>query len=82
MTTAREKLLDTVVGHLRAELPLDGHQIAESDVLADLPDADSVHMFRIAARLERQFHVEFDDGSLFAVRTVGQLVDLLASVTS
>lgn len=82
MTTTRQDLLDTVISQLRAELPLDRRQPAESDVLADLPDADSVHLLRIAARLERQFHVEFDDESLFAVRTVGQLVDLLASATS
>lgn len=82
MTEARSDMLDTVIEELRAELPLDGLQLTETDVLTDLPDADSVHMFRIAARLERQFHVEFDDENLFAVRTVGQLVDLLVSVTS
>ena len=48
-------------------------------MLRDLPDADSIHLLLIVARLELSLGVECDDEGLFAVRTVGDLVDLLAA---
>jgi len=78
----RGELMTELLQQLQAELPLDGQPVEESDILRDLPGADSIRLFRVSARLERQFGVEFEDGKLFAVRTVGDLADLLESATA
>jgi acyl carrier protein len=74
---SRNELLGVVQAQLRAELPLGGHQVRESDVLRDLAGADSVRLLRVAVRLERQLGVEFSDEELFSALTVGDLADLL-----
>ena len=74
MTTSH---VDLVISELRAQLPLDGHPLDETSVLRDLPDADSVHLLRIAARLERKAGIEFDDEDLFGAETIGDLAALL-----
>ena len=74
--------VDMVIGELRAALPLDGHPLDESTVLRSLPDADSVNLLRVAARLERQVDAEFDDEHLFGAETVGDLAGLLDAAAS
>ncbi|WP_434447576.1 acyl carrier protein [Lentzea sp. E54] len=73
--------LSDVLKQLCAELPLDGHTIQATDVLRDLPGADSIRLFRMSAKLERQFGIEFEDERLFSIRTVGDLADLLVEAT-
>jgi len=76
--TNRSEFLDMVVAELRTALDLDDSPIGESDVLRELPGADSVRLFRAAAALERRAGTEFADEDLFGAKTVGDLVDLVA----
>ena len=78
----RAKLLSAVTEQLSTELALGDRQVTESDLLRDLPNSDSIHLFRVAAKLERMTGVELDDAGLFAVRTVGDMVDLLENATT
>jgi acyl carrier protein len=80
--TTRAELISAVTEELSTQLALGDRPVAESDVLRDLPNSESVHLFRVAAKLERTVGVELDDAGLFAVRTVGDLVDLLANAMS
>jgi acyl carrier protein len=79
MTVDRDELLALVVKELRAALPLEDRPVGESDLLQELPDIDSLRLVRIASALERSAGTEFDDETLFGAKTVGDLVDGLAS---
>jgi acyl carrier protein len=76
---SREEIVNTVREHLDSELSLNGQVVGESDELATLPNADSVRLVRVAARLERRFGVEFEDEGLFGAKTLADLVDLVAA---
>jgi len=73
----REQLVQSVAGHVQRELGLPEPPLAEDTVLKELPGADSVKLVRVTALLEREFGAEFEDREVFAVRTLGQLVDLV-----
>jgi acyl carrier protein len=77
-----DELLSAVCAELRDEFDLDGYVPDSSDDLAGLPGSESVRLLRVAARLERQFNVQFEDEGIFGVSTVGGLVDLLAESIS
>lgn len=80
-TTAptRVQVATTIRDELARELNLDPADIADSDVLKDLPGADSLHLLRLVARLERQWDAEFTDEEIFAAVTFDDLVTLVRS---
>jgi acyl carrier protein len=72
-------IYDQVAEQLCKELKLDISTVEENVALRGLPGADSVRLVRVVALLERQFDVEFDDESVFAVTTIGDLVALVSA---
>jgi acyl carrier protein len=79
MTVDRDELFALVVAELRAALPMGSRPVQESDLLQELPEMDSLQLVRIASALERAAGVEFEDEALFGAKTVGDLVDSLAT---
>lgn len=74
----RDELYALVVKELTAVLALEG-PVQESDPLQSLPNIDSLRLVRTAAALERSTGVTFHDEQLFDAKTVGDLVDALAT---
>lgn len=73
----REELASVTTEYLAAELKIPASGIGASDVLRELPGADSMRMLRVVSKLERHWDVEFDDDAIFAVKTVDELVTLV-----
>src|SRR5712671_4203911 len=76
---------DTVRGLLAAELDLDLEEIAEitaDAVLRELPGADSLHLLRVVAGLERHYGLEFEDEKVFGVTTLAEVMDLIITELS
>jgi acyl carrier protein len=64
---------------LSTQLPLTNLEPDPALVLRNLPGADSIRVMRSVAGLERRFGVEFDDSRIFALTTLGDLIDLVAA---
>jgi acyl carrier protein len=62
---------------LAHELSLNPAEISDSDVLGDLPGADSLRLLRLVTRLERHWDVEFSDEEVFGATTFADLVTLV-----
>ncbi|MCZ7415183.1 acyl carrier protein [Streptomyces sp. WMMC897] len=73
----KSDVLDEVRAQTARELGIDADRIAEDTVLKELPGADSVRLLRVVAQVERVYDVEFEDEDIFAVRTPGELTDLV-----
>jgi acyl carrier protein len=80
-TTAadRARIAETVREHLARELRLEPAEIADDDVLGDLPGADSLRLLRLVTHLERHWDTEFSDEEVFAATTFADLVALVQS---
>jgi acyl carrier protein len=63
---------------LAAHIPLTGIPLSAGTVLRELPGTDSLRLLQCVVDLENRFGVELDDDSVFAARTVGDLIDVLA----
>jgi acyl carrier protein len=68
---------DTVRELLAHELSLSPAEIADDDVLGDLPGADSLRLLRLVTRLERHWDIEFSDEEVFDATTFADLVTLV-----
>ena len=80
-TTAltRAETTELVRDFLARELSIEPSEIADNDVLKDLPGADSLHLLRLANRLECYWDTEFSDEEVFAATTFSDLVSLVMS---
>ncbi|HEX3782602.1 MAG TPA: acyl carrier protein [Pseudonocardiaceae bacterium] len=76
-TTSREQIAAVTVEYLATELKTAPTEIGATDVLKELPGADSMKLLRVVSKLERQWDVEFDDEAIFAVATVDELITLV-----
>ncbi|WP_326950601.1 MULTISPECIES: acyl carrier protein [unclassified Amycolatopsis] len=76
-SATREDIASVTAEYLAGELKIPTGEIAATDVLRDLPGADSMKMLRVVAKLERRWDVEFEDEEIFAVKTVDELVTLV-----
>jgi len=72
-----QPIASVVTEYLATELKIAADGIGGTDVLRDLPGADSMKMLRVVSKLERKWDVEFDDEAIFAVKTVDELVALV-----
>ncbi|MFF4247977.1 acyl carrier protein [Streptomyces sp. NPDC001822] len=75
----RDEIMALVATQLATVLPLTGRVLQESDVLRELPEIDSLNLVRVAAGLEKECGVQFDDATVFGAKTVGDLVDGLSA---
>lgn len=73
----RDEIAEITVEFIAAELKTSTSEINGSDVLKELPGADSLKLLRVVSKLERRWDVEFDDEDIFAVKTVDELVILV-----
>jgi acyl carrier protein len=64
---------------LARELDIEPSEIADHDVLKDLPGADSLRLLRLVSRLERHWDTEFSDEEIFTATTFDDLVSLVMS---
>ena len=75
----RSETARIVRDHLARELTIEPSEIADDDVLKDLPGADSLHLLRLVTHLERHWDTEFSDEEIFAATTFDDLVSLVMS---
>ncbi|WP_181772048.1 acyl carrier protein [Amycolatopsis pittospori] len=73
----REQIVSVTTEYLATELKIPATEIGGTDVLRELPGADSMKMLRVVSKLERRWDVEFEDEAIFAVKTVDELVLLV-----
>jgi acyl carrier protein len=45
--------------------------------LKEVAGADSIHLLRVVAQVERRYEAEFNDEDVFQVRTINELTDLV-----
>ena len=76
---ARSATAAIVRDHLARELSIEPAEIADDDVLKDLPGADSLHLLRLVTRLETHWDTEFSDEEIFGATTFDDLVSLVMS---
>ncbi|MFI6094833.1 acyl carrier protein [Lentzea sp. NPDC051213] len=76
-STTRDQIASVTAGYLAAELKISAAGISGTDVLRDMPGADSMKMLRVVSKLEREWKVEFDDEEIFAATTVDELITLV-----
>jgi len=81
-TTSQDQIAAIATEYLATELKIDPSEIARTDVLKDLPGADSIKLLRVVSKLERRWDVEFDDESIFAASTVDELTVLVQKYVS
>jgi acyl carrier protein len=77
--STRDEVVQVVRGCLASELRIDTSELPDDATLRDLPGADSMHLLRIVASLERHWNIEFDDEEVFGARTVDELVGIILS---
>ncbi len=75
--TGPEQIAAITTEYLATELKISLAEIGDTDVLKELPGADSMKLLRVVSKLERHWDVEFDDEAIFAVKTVEELVTLV-----
>jgi len=76
-SATREKIVEVIAEYLATELKISTTEISGTDVLKELPGADSMKLLRVVSKLERQWDIEFDDEAIFSVKTVEELVALV-----
>ncbi|ANN17482.1 acyl carrier protein [Amycolatopsis orientalis] len=81
-SVSREQIASVTTEYLATELKIPAAGIAGTDVLRELPGADSMKMLRVVSKLERRWDVEFDDEAIFAVKTVDELVVMVEKSVS
>jgi acyl carrier protein len=78
-TPTRTETARIVRDLLAQELKIEPSEIADADVLKDLPGADSLHLLRLVTHLERHWDTEFSDEEIFGATTFDDLVSLVMS---
>jgi acyl carrier protein len=78
-TAEHARIAGTIRERLARELHLEPADIADDDVLGDLPGADSLRLLRLVTQLERHWDTEFSDEEVFGATTFADLVALVQS---
>jgi acyl carrier protein len=73
----RSEIIGVARDLIATELSVDGAALKEDAVLRELPGADSIHLLRVVARMERHYDVQFDDEDVFKVATLAEVADLV-----
>lgn len=79
MIMTRPDLFACVARHLREVLDLDEVTLKESSSAEDFPDWDSINHVRLLIRIEQDLGFQFNTDEVGIVKTVGELVDLIAA---
>jgi acyl carrier protein len=76
--TAKDKILEEIVGAIRSVTDAEGEITLETDILRDL-NMDSLAIMDFVMALETRFNVVIPLDRIAEVRTVGDLVNLLSA---
>ena len=77
----REQIFQVIRGHLVDELEVDPGTISEATRFREDLDADSLDLYTLVQELEDSYGVRISDEQAAQIRTVGQAVEFVLSVT-
>ncbi len=77
----REQIFQVIRGHLVDELEVDPDTISEATRFREDLDADSLDLYTLVQELEDSYGVRISDERAAQIRTVGQAVEFVLSVT-
>ena len=78
---SRDEIFQVIRGHLADELEVDPAAISESTRFKEDLEADSLDLYTLVQELEDSYGVRISDDQAAQIRTVGQAVDFVLSVT-
>jgi acyl carrier protein len=77
----REQIFQAIRGHLADELEVDPDAISEATRFREDLDADSLDLYTLVQELEDSYGARIPDEQAAQIRTVGQAVEFVLSVT-
>ena len=77
----REQIFGLIRTHLADELEIDPASISESTRFREDLEADSLDLYTLVQELEDSYGVRISDEQAAQIRTVGQAVDFVLSVS-
>ena len=77
----RDEIFHVIRGHLADELELDPATISEATRFKEDLEADSLDLYTLVQELEDSYGVRIPDEQAAQIRTVGQAVDFVLTVT-
>jgi acyl carrier protein len=77
----RDEIFEVIRGHLADELEVDPASISESTRFKEDLEADSLDLYTLVQELEDSYGVRISDEQAAQIRTVGQAVDFVLSVS-
>jgi acyl carrier protein len=77
----REQIFQVIRAHLADELEVDPATISEATRFREDLDADSLDLYTLVQELEDTYGVRISDEHAAQIRTVGQAVDFVLTVT-
>jgi len=77
----RDEIFQVIRGHLANELELDPATTSEATRFKEDLEADSLDLYTLAQELEDSYGVRIPDEQAAQIRTVGQAVDFVLTVT-
>ena len=77
----REEIFQVIRGHLADELEVDPGTISEGTRFKEDLEADSLDLYTLVQELEDSYGVRISDEQAAQIRTVGQAVEFVLSVS-
>jgi acyl carrier protein len=77
----RDEIFQVIRGHLAVELEVDPDTISEATRFKEDLEADSLDLYTLVQELEDSYGVRMSDEQAAEIRTVGQAVEFVLSVT-
>jgi acyl carrier protein len=77
----RDEIFQVIRGHLADELEVDPDTISEATRFKEDLEADSLDLYTLVQELEDSYGVRISDEQAAQIRTVGQAVEFVLSVT-
>ena len=82
MAHERSEIVKAIAQIINEETGVDATRVVEGASFAADLDIDSLHLLSITTRIEEHFNITIADTQATALRTVGEAVDLVASLES
>ena len=82
MAHERSEIVKAIAQIINEETGVDAARVVEGASFAADLDIDSLDLLSITTRIEEHFHITIADSQATALRTVGEAVDLVASLES
>ncbi len=82
MAHERSEIVKVIAQIVNEETGVDAARVVESASFAADLDIDSLDLLSITTRIEEHFNITIADTQATALRTVGEAVDLVASLES